>query len=198
MSEKKLNALFDSFADPEDPESMDLEGIGRICEEMGVDPNTDVLALVVPWKLGAVKRPGCLAREEFVAGMKKLKKDTVNGLKGLLPSFDTGFLERDEFRDFYKFAFRFSLEGTKRTLEKELVMDLLPIVVDANRAPHLPHFLLFLEACEHKVITLDQWQSFLQFSQTTALDCKDFDEDGAWPILLDEYVEFRLAQLAKA
>ena len=196
--DKKLNDLFDKYADEDDPESMGMDGIAQICEELELDPNTDVRALVLPWKLGSDARPGCISREEFVDSMKKLRKDTVTGLKDLVPSLDTGFMERDEFRDFFKFAFKFSLEGTKRTLEKELVIDLLPIVVSTDRAPHLTHFLEFLTTSQHKVITMDQWTSFLQFSQTTRLDLSDFDEDSAWPVLLDEYVDWRKEQMGSS
>lgn len=150
---------------------------------------------MLAYVLGSSAKPGCISREEFIAGMKKAGKSSIEGLKDILPALDPGFLDRTEFREFYKFAFKFSLEGTKRTLEKELVLDLLPIVLDENRAPHMNSFLAFLQECEHKVITLDQWTSFLLFSQTTAKDLSDFDEDGAWPLLLDEFVDWRKAQI---
>jgi hypothetical protein len=104
---------------------------------------------------------------------------------------DPGFLERTEFREFYKFTFKFSLEGTHRTIEKAIILDLLPIVLNNTLAPHLEYFLHFLNQCEHTRITLDQWDSFLQFTRTVDLDLKNYDDDGAWPVLLDEYVEWR-------
>lgn len=41
-------------------------------------------------------------------------------------------------------------------------------------------------------ITLDQWDSFLQFQHNVKVDLSDYDADnGAWPLLLDEYVEWK-------
>jgi hypothetical protein len=41
-------------------------------------------------------------------------------------------------------------------------------------------------------ITLDQWDSFLQFNQSIKVDLSDYDaENGAWPLLLDDYVEWK-------
>lgn len=58
-------------------------------------------------------------------------------------------------------------------------MGLLPIVLDANRAPHLPHFLAFLETTAHQRITLDQWDSFLQFNNNVKVDLSNHEDDGA-------------------
>jgi hypothetical protein len=52
-------------------------------------------------------------------------------------------------------------------------------VLDKNRAPHLPHFLQFLESCSHQRITLDQWDSFLQFNHAVNADLSNLEEDGA-------------------
>lgn len=60
---------------------------------------------------------------------------------------------------------------------------------------HLSTFCEFLETTKdesYSKITLDQWRSFLDFS----LEFKDdtfegYDEgESAWPVLIDEYVEF--------
>jgi hypothetical protein len=71
------------------------------------------------------------------------------------------------------------LPGCLALTEKEIICGLLPIVLDKNRAPHLPHFLQFLEACAHQRITLDQWDSFLQFNAVVKEDLSNLEEDGA-------------------
>jgi len=150
-----------------------------------------VRLLVLLWKLGANSKPGAITRKEFTTGMLALKMDSLADLKSLLPSLDPGFLEGPEFRTFYKFVFQFSREGTHKTIEKETVAALLPIVLDSNRAPHLEPFLKYLQGCNHQRISLDQWDSFLQFNQSVKIDLSNYDEDGAWPLMLDEYVEWR-------
>lgn len=58
-------------------------------------------------------------------------------------------------------------------------MALLPIVLDTNRAPHLDHFMQFLETQGDLRITLDQWESFLQFNHSVRLDLSNWEEGGA-------------------
>lgn len=137
--------LFNSFADDDDPEIISMEGISKLGEQLEMDPSSDVRLLVLLWKLGALSKPGSITKTEFLNGMKKLKKDSIKGLKSITPSFDLGFLERQEFRDLYRFVFKFNLEGTHKTLEKDMVIALLGLVLDTNRAPHLNYFIEFLQ-----------------------------------------------------
>jgi hypothetical protein len=64
-------------------------------------------------------------------------------------------------------------------VEKEMVLGLLPLILDADRAPHLQYFLEFLQQCSETRITLDQWESFLQFNIKIKVDLSDFEDDGA-------------------
>ena len=95
---KAAEELFTSLADPDDPDMLYMDGISVLCEQLGLDPATDVRVLVMLWKLGATSKPGCITRTEFVAGLQKLQTSDVNKLKTLLPSFDPGFLDKPEFR----------------------------------------------------------------------------------------------------
>jgi hypothetical protein len=122
--------------------------------------------------------------------MFKLGVDSVEKITALLPSLDPGFMEHSSFREFYRFVFLFSREGTHRTIEKDIVVDLLPLVM-SNRSVHTDLFVDFLRQCSSTRITLDQWNSFLEFSQAVSEDFSGYDEDGAWPLLIDEYVAFR-------
>jgi hypothetical protein len=180
VDEEAIDALFTSFADEEDPDQWELEHICNFAVKLGMDPEKDVRLLVLLWKMNAVTKPGTIMRKEFVAGMtKELRKDNMDDLLAMLPSLDPGFLERPDFRDFYKFVFQFSREGTQKTIDKESIAQLMHLVLDKNRAPHLDYFLEFLKICKHQRITLDQWDSFLQFQQTVTIDITNYDEDGA-------------------
>jgi len=123
-----------------DPDLLTMEHIGKLCEELNVDPSSDVRVLVMLWRLGAVTTPGCITKAEFMAGFRKLRLSSLTELRSQLPSFDPGFLEKTEFRgehpaylwsmkqllitacchympvEFYKFVFQFSREGTNKTL----------------------------------------------------------------------------------
>ena len=95
---KAVEALFDTLVDPEDPDLLAMDGIGKLCEQLGLDPSTDVRVLVLLWKLGAISKPGYITKQEFMQGFQNLKAGSVKKLSSLLPSFDPGFLDRAEFR----------------------------------------------------------------------------------------------------
>lgn len=56
--------------------------------------------------------------------------------------------------------------------------------------PLHPHFQQFLDESKYKVINKDQWCNILEFSRSVNPDLKNYDEDGAWPVLLDEFVDW--------
>lgn len=95
---KAVEELFESLADPDDPELVSMEGISKLAESLGLDPASDVRVLVLVWKLGGVSKPGAITKVEFMKGFQTLQASSVDKLKTLLPSFDPGFLDRAVFR----------------------------------------------------------------------------------------------------
>lgn len=93
-----IESLFKELADEDDTEIISMEGIGKMCESLGMDPASDVRGLVLVWRLGAKEKPGQISHAEFVEGMRSLGVSDTAGLLALLPSLDPGFLERSEFR----------------------------------------------------------------------------------------------------
>lgn len=93
-----------------------------------------------------------------------------------------------------QFCFKFNLEGTHKTLDKDLVVGLVDITlkerIAGDRLTNFKEFLNTTKDVSYDRITLDQWISFLDFS----IDCPDlsvYDEDSsAWPVLIDDYVDF--------
>mmetsp|Transcript_11568 Transcript_11568/g.24402 ORF Transcript_11568/g.24402 Transcript_11568/m.24402 type:complete len:270 (+) Transcript_11568:227-1036(+) len=187
--------LFEDISDQEDPNVANMEGISTLCEQLGIDPLEDVRVLVLLWKMGAAKKPAEICKEEWMQGCNNLRVDSIDKFKALLPSLDIGFLDREDFKDFYKFCFQFNRQGTHKTLEKDLVIALLPICLSEGRVPseRLQSFCEFLETTKdesYSKITLDQWRSFLDFCYEVE-DLATYDESSsAWPVLIDEYVEF--------
>ena len=101
-SEEKVVAIFDQFAEVDDPELMTMDGIANMFNhpDIGIDPSADVRALVIMWRLGATSKPGCITKQEFVKGMQSISATSLSDLKQKLKknNFDIGFLETKEFR----------------------------------------------------------------------------------------------------
>jgi DCN1-like protein 1/2 len=102
IDEASAEKLFQEIADEEDPHVASMEGISKLCDQLELDPLEDIRILVLLWKLGANEKPGQINKEEWMQGCNKLQVDTIDKFQALLPSFDTGFLEQAEFKDFYK------------------------------------------------------------------------------------------------
>lgn len=195
--------MYAKFADPDDPEVISMEGIEGLCKEVGItDVAEDVRALVLCYKLGACTieqagkpKPGCIKKEEFMQAMSKMGKTSVSQIAQLLPTLDPGFMEASEFKTFFSFVHKFSREENtqKKFLDRDFCVALLPIVLDKNRAPHLDLFVEFLGTLpEGTKVSADQWSSFLHFNEAVTVDLNGYDPDnGAWPLILDEYVEWR-------
>lgn len=131
---------------------------------------------------------------QWINGCRHLRVDSVDKMKALLPALDTGFLDRSDYKDFYKFCFFFNRQGTHRTLDKDLVIALLPMTLNGRiKEERLSTFCDFLTETRDEAysrITLDQWTSFLDFCYECE-DISDYDEaTSAWPVLVDEYVEY--------
>lgn len=198
INEDGASKLFEEIRDEDDPNVSGMEGICKLCEKLNLDPLEDVRVLVLLYKLGANKKPAEINKEEWMTGCNKLKLDSIDKFIGFLPALDIGFMEHDEFKEFYKFCFQFNRQGTHKTLDKDLVTALLKMCLTNDRitSTRLDTFCDFLETTKdesYSKITLDQWRSFFDFS----LEFPDegslmgYDEsESAWPVLIDEYVEF--------
>lgn len=175
-----IEDVFSTYADADDTEAMDMEGISNFCEALNIDASTDVKGLVLMWRMGAGSKPGCITKEEFIKGFATIGAKSMDDLEKKCPSFDPGFLETKEFREFYKFVFQFNREGTNKTIERDIIVALLPLVLDLDKAPHLTDFLAFLDTIPTNTrITLDQWESFLLFNKNINADLSNYEEDGA-------------------
>lgn len=199
IDESAAAKMFQEIAEEDDPSVAGMEGICNLCEKLDLDAEEDIRVLVLLWKLGSKEKPAQISKEEWMSGCDKLQLDSIDKFQSILPSLDTGFLDRSEFKEFYKFCFKFNLEGTHRTLDKEMVVALMKMVLTERlAADRLDTFLTFLESQKsYTRITLDQWSSFLDF----CYDCEDlstYDEStSAWPVLIDEYVDYMEEQQKK-
>jgi len=187
-----INDLFQRYEDQEDesPGAIGMQGISQLGDDVGINSAEDVRILVFLWKIGANEAPGQIQKLEWENGLEALGLDSIDNIREYIHQLDPSKLDHHTFREFYRFVFQFSREGTKRTIEKDIICALLPLAL-AGRSPHLERFVQFLDQLNPTTrITLDQWNSFLEFSLQIPLSLEGFDSDGAWPTLLDEYVEW--------
>lgn len=78
-------------------------GIFSLGEKLGIDATEDIRILVLLWKMGCNDKPSEINKNEWMQGCATLSVDSWDKMKKLIPSLDTGFLDNNEFKDFYKF-----------------------------------------------------------------------------------------------
>eukprot|EP00286_Rhodomonas_abbreviata_P015188 CAMPEP_0181320610 /NCGR_PEP_ID=MMETSP1101-20121128/18219_1 /TAXON_ID=46948 /ORGANISM="Rhodomonas abbreviata, Strain Caron Lab Isolate" /LENGTH=222 /DNA_ID=CAMNT_0023428333 /DNA_START=12 /DNA_END=680 /DNA_ORIENTATION=+ len=183
-----IMALFERYKEPEE-DRIGPEGVLSLCSDMKIEA-TDVKVLILAWQLNA-QTQGYFTRNEWKQGLTDLRADSPAVMLGRLDAQERQLRENTRssaFKDFYRFAFRFSRSPGQKALEIETVKALLPIVFVASHA-HLAKLLSFLDASPSvRGFTEDQWNSFLVFSHEIAEDFSNFDPEGAWPSILDDFV----------
>eukprot|EP00522_Entomoneis_paludosa_P013003 CAMPEP_0172446904 /NCGR_PEP_ID=MMETSP1065-20121228/6354_1 /TAXON_ID=265537 /ORGANISM="Amphiprora paludosa, Strain CCMP125" /LENGTH=226 /DNA_ID=CAMNT_0013198093 /DNA_START=191 /DNA_END=871 /DNA_ORIENTATION=+ len=195
INEAAAEKMFVEIADPDDPSTATMEGIFTLGEKLDMDATEDIRILVLLWKMNIRDKPSQMSKQEWLQGCSTLQADSWDKFRNLIPSLDTGFLDQSDFKDFYKFCFTFSRQGTHKSLDKELTLALLKLVLGAgDRVPkeRLESFTTFLEqdSSQYTHINLDQWTSFLDFCLEVQ-DLSTYDEStSAWPVMIDEYVEY--------
>lgn len=93
------------------------------------------------------------------------------------------------------FALLFAFQDKdQRSMDIETARAMLALLLGKQWSMH-GHFDAFLSQSKYKVINKDQWCNVLEFSRSVNADLSNYDEDGAWPVLLDEFVAWYRAHV---
>ncbi|KAI1286719.1 DCN1-like protein 4 [Halotydeus destructor] len=196
FSQKRCSALFSEYAAANDPEVIGPEGIENFCHAISVDPE-DVVMLVVSWKMDA-KQMGYFTKKEWLKGLSEIQCDSIVKIRSKIDSLRSQMYDQGTFKNVYRFAFDFSKDKDQRSMDIETARAMLALLL-GKQWPMQRYFDQFLENSKYKVINKDQWCNVLEFSRSVNSDLSNYDEDGAWPVMLDEFVDwYRKNVLAKS
>ncbi|KAM3868869.1 DCN1-like protein 5 [Diretmus argenteus] len=191
FSNKKCLAWFHEYAGQD--EVVGPEGMEKFCEDIGVEPE-NIIMLVLAWQLEASSM-GFFTKEEWLKGMTLLQCDCNERLQGKLDHLRCELNDSAAFKNIYRYAFDFSRDKDQRSLDMDTAKSMLALLL-GRTWPLFPGFHQFLEQSKYKGMNKDQWYNVLEFSRTILADLSNYDEDGAWPVLLDEFVEWQKARSA--
>jgi len=194
----KLSKIFDKYAGTTDKtkDIMEDENLVQFFNDIGIDPEGGA-SLVVAFKLGC-KTLGMIKRQEFIDGWAKHGVETLDTMKSTAAKWAEILGSKTEFKDFYRWLFDFIKdEGDRKTLDTSVAVDFWKLVM-VKQFPLLPKWIAFLEKQGTKTVSNDLWMMVYEFSRDVKPDLSNYDPDGAWPALIDEFVECMKEEANKA
>ncbi|CAH0719808.1 unnamed protein product, partial [Brenthis ino] len=186
FSVKKCLAWFKEYTTVSEPDVLGPEGMEKFCEDLGVDPE-NVVMLVIAYKMGA-KQMGYFTQEEWLKGLTDLQCDSVLKLQNKLDYLRHLLNDPYVFKAVYRYSYDFARDKDQRSLDTGTARALLGVLLPrwALRAPLAE----FLRGRRYRVVNRDQWTNILEFSRSVDAQLHAYDADGAWPVMLDEFVEW--------
>jgi hypothetical protein len=100
---KKIENLFEKYANKE-TNVIDAEGMAKFFQDLGLDPNNDILTFVIAWQFEAHSM-AVFTKEEFVEGMKRLRCESIADLKKKFDDLRALLFDDQAFKQFYMFVF---------------------------------------------------------------------------------------------
>lgn len=189
-----LTVVFLKYVD-EDSEVMETNGIISFCKDINVDPE-DSVVLLLSYYMEA-KQMMRYTKEEFICGFDALECSNITELKTKIPSLKKKLFEDNKlFIEVYNFTYDFTKNMThQKTIAKETAISLWGLLLTDKFWSLKKIWFEYLtnEKEKKKGISKDEWKQLLIFIQNYEVidnKIKDFDTDGAWPVLIDDFVEF--------
>ncbi|KAJ3116577.1 hypothetical protein HK098_006572 [Nowakowskiella sp. JEL0407] len=140
---------------------------------------------------------GRVLRQDMIINSDEIENTSTNGTNDDDQSEEmTWFVwdvisDEKQFKELYKWVFMFAKPAEVRGLDAQYATVFLRML---SKSPflktHVTKFCEFVEYKELKVFTRDQWLSYLEFERTVQKKFEGWDEGGAWPTLIDEFVEW--------
>lgn len=188
VNRKSIEKIFDKYKDANDDKVL-AEGVSQFCEDLEVDPE-DIVMLVISYKMRAEYM--CeFTREEFVGGFAAMEVDTMAKLKGKLPALRNSLKESRAFKEVYVYAFGWSRDKGQKSVSLEVAMAMWKLLFSPSTEwPLIDLFLEYVGANYKNAVSKDTWTQLLNFMNTINEDLANYDDEGAWPTLIDDFVDW--------
>ncbi|CAL0325646.1 unnamed protein product [Lupinus luteus] len=186
----RIDHLFESYTN-KSLGLIDPEGIEALCKDVRVD-HTDVRMLILAWKMKAEKQ-GYFSKDEWRRGLKCLGADTLTKLRKAIKGLNQEVMEPGCFEDFYSYSFQYCLtEEKQRSVDIETICELLSIVLGSEFPSQVKSLIEYLKIqTDYRALTMDHWRNIYRFfKEVSFLDLQSYDSSQAWPVILDNFVEW--------
>ncbi|KAJ6350521.1 hypothetical protein OIU78_006644 [Salix suchowensis] len=130
------------------------------------------------------------SKQEFIGGLQSLGVDSLDKFREKIPYMRSELMDEQKFREIYNFAFGWAKEKGQKSLALDTAIGMWQLLFAEKQWPLVDHWCQFLQAQHNKAISRDTWSQLLEFARTVDPTLSNYDAEGAWPYLIDEFVEY--------
>ena len=187
VSPEAASAFFETYAGGE--AQIYGEAIATLCTDAGEDPMGDGI-LLLHWVFKADSM-GILPRDAFLAGCMEHGVSSAATLKDRFPAIRAEVAS--SFDKYYNYVYTLGKEEGQKSVQVPQACALWGLVLK-GRFKLLDSWLEFIQETTKNAISRDTWAQLLDFAVQVDDDLDKFDENGAWPVLVDEFVDWLKAK----
>ncbi|KAH9977348.1 DUF298-domain-containing protein [Lactifluus volemus] len=223
-TEQQAKALFSQFADDDSPNVIGAEGFERLCNEIQVPLDGAMPLLLAwqfeSGEMGKISKEEWMcgtsalqvsSLSSFTIVLNDLNNLIVLGKPTARPSnshvksqrgavYNKSRYEgyavdaRKAFSSFYSFCFALAKPESSRNIDMETACALWSVVL-APQFPLITDVIEFINTTgNYKGVNKDLWSMMLEFCRDTQQDLSNFEADGAWPTVIDDFVRWKNAK----
>ncbi|KFG62405.1 DUF298 domain-containing protein [Toxoplasma gondii RUB] len=174
--------------------AIEVAGLERFAEDLGVGLD-DVFFLVFAFFCECAEQ-GRITKEEFIRGMDRSGVCTVAALREAVPRIRAQLAEDKVLaRQVYAYAFTYSLDVGQKALPVDLCVAYWRLLLSETEFPLMTEWYTFVDEEYRKranAFSKDPWIMLFDFmhAKRASLSLDDYDEEEAWPLVIDEFVEW--------
>lgn len=163
------------------------EGVELFCSQIELE--SDSLEIMLFCYLIKLSEMGFIKKHEFLEIENHFEIKKKSNLKKELKTLASGLSASDQIsKKLHNFAFDFCREKEKRIIDKETAKQMITCLYK-YRWKYSNQFIQYLEESNYRGMNRDQWINIFEFFNQN-IKINNYDSDGAWPVMMDEFVEF--------